>query len=234
MPSKAPQDLAPRYNELRGIIKECARDPAAPPEILAVSKGQSADRIRALYSLGQRRFGENYAQELLAKAAQLSDLPIEWVYIGHLQSNKIRKLAAVTDEIQTLARWSDATALARAVSALNRAPFKVFLEVKVDPTDSKAGLDMSEAFELSERIKAELPELRVRGLMAIPSSEYQDAAMQEVPPLYRELRALADRIGEGQLSLGMSGDLRLAAAAGSTVVRLGQALLGPRSAPPSA
>lgn len=228
MSRNPPQDLALKYHELKQTLSRCARDPARPPELLAVSKGQPAARIRELFALGQRRFGENYAQELLAKAAELSDLPIEWVYIGHLQSNKIKKLVSVSSEIQTLAQWSHAEQLARAVAEAGRTGFKVFLEVKVDQAESKSGLAWDDVLDLSQRIQTELPQLCLRGLMAIPESQFQDSDSAEIPELYQRLRALADRVGDGQLSLGMSGDLRMAAAAGSDLVRVGQALMGPR------
>lgn len=224
------EDLAHRYQALLQKIRELSPPSAPPAELLAVSKGQSPARIRELAMLGQRRFGENYAQELWSKAPELADLDIEWVYIGHLQSNKIRRLVATTTEIQTLSQWAHAELIARAASVSHRAPFSVYIEAKVDDQETKAGATWNEALSLADRIQKELPELRLRGLMAIPPSSYQDALCPKVPPLYRQLREWADQLGERQLSLGMSGDLRLALEAGSNQVRIGRALLGERSA----
>ena len=230
MPDKLPLDLAQAYRELKQRLAR-ARVQDHEPELLAVSKGQSAARIRELFDIGQRRFGENYVQELLekAQAPELNGLPIEWVFIGHLQSNKIRKLLDVCVAIQTLAQWSHAEQLARIVAERHRPPIEVYLEVKVDAGEAKSGLPWDEVLPLARRVEKELPQLRLRGLMAVPPSEYQDETYAEVPKLYRDLRELASQVGEGQLSLGMSGDLRLATAAGSDQVRIGQALMGPRS-----
>ncbi len=228
MLGKAPQDLAQTYSELQNRLTLYRPDGLAP-ELLAVSKGHPASRIRELFHLGQKRFGENYVQELLSKAEELADLSIEWVFIGHLQSNKIRKLLDVCTAIQTLAQWSHAEQIARVIDQRGHAPFEVYLEVKVDVGDTKSGLAWGDVLPMSQRIQKELPQLRLRGLMAIPPSIYQDETFTEVPPLYRDLRDLASQVGDGLLSLGMSGDLRLALAAGSDQVRIGQALMGPRA-----
>ncbi len=226
---ETPENLAQRYQELLQQIHKFSPDPANPAQLLAVSKGQSAARIRELAQLGQVRFGENYAQELWDKVPELADLSLQWVYIGHLQSNKIRRLVESTVEIQTLSQWSHAIQIARAASALGRAPFSVYLEIKVDDEPKKSGLSRDEILPLAARISKELPELRLRGLMAIPPSSYQDHLQAVVPELYLHLRRLADQIGDRQLSLGMSGDLRLALGAGSNVLRIGRALLGERA-----
>jgi hypothetical protein len=229
MPKQVPEtSLAQTYRKLLSHIS--LHSPVdVKPRLIAVSKGQSAARIRELFHLGQRQFGENYVQELLTKAADLADLPIEWVFIGHLQSNKIRKLATICTEVQTLAQWSHAEQLARCIRELKKAPFPVFLEVKLDESETKIGLAWDDILAFCERVQTELPELSVQGIMAIPPDSYQDANSDEVPKLYADLRTLASEAGAGQLSLGMSGDLDIALAAGSNVVRIGQALMGPRS-----
>lgn len=227
---RAPEELKQNYQGLLQRIRELSSNQRAPAELLAVSKGQTPERIRQLASLGQRRFGENYAQELWGKAQELADLDLEWVYIGHLQSNKIRRLVACTSEIQTLSQWAHAELIARAALASGRAPFSVYIEVKADEEPSKSGAAWDEVLALADKVQKSLPELRLRGLMAVPPSHFQDDLCSEVPPLYRQLRQLADQVGEGQLSLGMSGDLRLALEAGSNQIRIGRALLGERPA----
>lgn len=197
--------------------------------MLAVSKGQPAEKIRTLFELGQRRFGENYTQELLEKAQTLHDLPLKWVYIGHLQSNKIRRLVEVTDEIQTVDSLRHAQKIASAAREFGKTPFPIMLEVNAGMEEGKSGLPMHGALELAAEIQQDLPELKVRGIMAIPPSQYQDESYQDVPALYLDLRSLADNVGDGILSLGMSGDLRLAIEAGSDIVRIGTALLGSRN-----
>jgi pyridoxal phosphate enzyme (YggS family) len=150
-----------------------------------------------------------------------------WVFIGHLQSNKIRKIVSVASEIQTVGSLKHAEHIARAARELGKTPYPVWIEVNADQEESKHGCPLDAAPALAAAL-TQNPDLRLRGLMAIPPSQFQDATTPDVPPLYQRLRQLADQVGEGQLSLGMSGDLSLAIRAGSNLVRIGTAILGPR------
>ena len=197
-------------------------------ELIAVSKLQPIDKIIALHRLGQRKFGENYAQELADKAKALEGLEIEWIFIGHIQSNKIRKIVSCANEIQTVASFSHAQQIARHAKDLGKVPYPIMLEVNAGEELSKSGQALDQIKPLADQIASELPELRVRGLMAIPPDIYSDAACSAVPLLYQELRTLADQIGDGLLSLGMSNDMRLALESGTNFVRVGTALFGSR------
>lgn len=196
-------------------------------ELLVVTKGHGPEPLRALFELGQTRFGENYAQELITKSEALADLPIAWVYIGHLQSNKIRKIVSVAAEIQTVGSLKHAEQIARTATELGKAPFPIWLEVNAAAEEGKHGCPLEEVPALAAAI-TQNPALRLQGLMAIPPSDYQDATTAVVPKLYENLRILADQVGERRLSLGMSGDLALAIRAGSNLVRIGTAILGSR------
>src|SRR4051812_35720669 len=125
---EATSSLAQRRQGILAQIQQYAKSDKVP-ELLAVTKGQPAEKIRELFQLGQRRFGENYTQELMEKAQALQDLPIEWVYIGHLQSNKIRRIVEVTHEIQTVDSLRHAQKIASAARECGKTPFPIFLEV---------------------------------------------------------------------------------------------------------
>lgn len=203
------------------------------PALLAVSKGQPVEKIRELYNLGQRAFGENYAQELAAKAEQLKDLDIDWHFIGHLQSNKIAKIVQVCGTIQSVASYRHAEAIQNYAHKFNRPAVQVFLNVNAAREANKHGCTLDEVDQLAAQISSSLTHLRVAGIMAIPPAELQfddkGQKLKSPPDLYLQLRRVADRIGNHQLSLGMSGDLEHAITAGSTMVRIGTALFGPRT-----
>lgn len=206
----------------------------AAPRLLAVSKGQPADKIREQYALGQRAFGENYAQELAAKAEELADLEdIEWHFIGHLQSNKIAKIVQVCRAIQSVASLRHAETIQNYALKFNRPPIEVFLNVNAAREPNKHGCTLDEVDQLATQIATGLNHLKLAGIMAIPPAQLlvddQGRRIKTVPDLYHQLRRTADRIGNGQLSLGMSGDLEQAIAAGADIVRIGTALFGPRS-----
>ena len=206
--------------------------PGAAVRLLAVSKTRPAVDLRALYVAGQRAFGENYVQEAEAKMAELGDLAIEWHHIGRIQSNKTRVIAerfqwahGVTDEHQ-----------ARRLSQqrpLGLPPLDVCIQVNVSNEATKAGVAVATLESLAQAVAA-LPNLRLRGLMAIPEPA-ADAAAQRRP--FRALRELSDRLRAGgleldTLSMGMSDDLEAAILEGATIVRVGTALFGPRPAKP--
>jgi len=208
------------------IARACAsagRDPASV-RLLAVSKFHSVATIRAAHALGQREFGENYAQELATKAEQLADLPdLCFRFIGGLQGNKIKLLAPLGCAIETLASAKSAQSLARHADELGRR-LEVMIQVNVSNEAQKSGVAPGELAPLVAAVRA-LPALHLTGLMAIPEAEAPGAARES----YRRLRALAAAEGLSELSMGMSDDLELAIEEGATRVRVGTAIFGPRA-----
>jgi pyridoxal phosphate enzyme (YggS family) len=193
--------------------------------LVAVSKTQPAAAIREAYAAGQRDFGENYAQEWREKADALADLAdLRWHFIGALQTNKVKYLAGRVHAIHTV----DRVELAREISkrfAAKGAVARVFLEVNTGGEHTKAGCAPEAAPALAEAVSA-LPGLDVAGLMAIPPPE------EDPRPHFRLLRALRDRLGLRELSMGMSADWSIAIEEGATLIRVGTAIFGerPRSA----
>ena len=205
--------------------------------MLAVSKAQSADRIREAYSAGQRAFGENYLQEALDKQLQLADLDIEWHYIGPIQSNKTQAIAQHFSWVHSIDRIKIVERLSAARST-DLPPLQVCIQVNVSGEASKSGVEPSDVLPLAEAI-IRLPQLRLRGLMAIPAPTQDMTVQRKQFGLVREtLVALKDQLqksghkqqaaGLDTLSMGMSDDYPAALAEGSTMVRIGSAIFGAR------
>lgn len=198
-------------------------------QLLAVSKTWPAESVRAAVLAGQRRFGENYVQEALDKAADLSDLGLEWHFIGPLQSNKTRPIAENFAWVHSVDRLKVAERLA-AQRPQNLPPLQVCLQVNVSGEASKSGCAPEQCIDLAAAI-GELRGLRLRGLMAIPEP-LADATAQRRP--FALLRAALDRINReldcelDTLSMGMTDDLEAAIMEGATIVRVGTAIFGKR------
>ena len=203
---------------------------ASSVTLMAVSKAQHPNKIRELYNLGHRYFGENYAQELETKVAALSDLDICWSFIGQIQSNKLKKIVHNVGEIQSVTNMKEAHLINRHSLAMNKFNFPIFICVKIADEQNKKGISISEAESLSSMILKECSNLRVRGIMAIPPpiNELEFESNSSVPTCYLQLKQYATKIGDGLLSLGMSNDLDEAIEAGSNIVRIGSALFGQR------
>jgi len=203
-----------------------------PAEIrlLAVSKSFPPDAVRAAYALGQRAFGENYVQEAISKADAVADLPdIEWHMIGPLQSNKARLAARRFAWIETVDRLRIAERLAELHDAqLPR--LDVCVQVNISGEASKSGAAPRDAVALAEAI-ARLPRLALRGFMGIARAGSDGSAQREQFRALRCIFEMAQSLGlrVDTLSMGMSDDLEAAIAEGSTQVRIGSALFGPRS-----
>jgi pyridoxal phosphate enzyme (YggS family) len=201
--------------------------------LLAVSKSFGATQVRQAFAAGQRRFGENYVQEALAKIADLSDLrrAIEWHLIGPLQSNKTRVVAEHFDWVHSVDRLKIAQRLAEQRPA-GLSPLQLCLQVNISAEASKSGLPPSEVAAAAQAVAA-LPRERValRGLMAIPEPAPDVAAQRAPYQALRELMAALNERGLGldTLSMGMSADLDVAIAEGATIVRVGTAIFGARS-----
>lgn len=202
----------------------------AEVRLLAVSKTWPTACVREAAGAGQRAFGENYVQEALAKMAGLADLDLEWHFIGPLQSNKTRPVAESFAWVHSIDRFKIAERLS-AQRPLHLPPLNVCIEVNVSGEISKSGCPPEAAAELAHAVAA-LPNLRLRGLMAIPAP-CADPALARRP--FARLRALLEQInGTGlrldTLSMGMSHDLEAAIMEGATLVRVGTAIFGERIA----
>ncbi|MBN9093961.1 YggS family pyridoxal phosphate-dependent enzyme [Pandoraea pnomenusa] len=213
--------------------------PANSVRLLAVSKTFGADAVREASAAGQRAFGENYVQESLDKIAALAGERVdgerlEWHFIGPLQSNKTRPVAEHFDWVHSVDRLKIAERLS-AQRPTGMAPLQVCLQVNISGEASKSGVAPGDVPAVARAIAA-LPNLRLRGLMAIPEPE-DDPARQRAP--FRAVRELFDAVCAGglpldTLSMGMSGDLEAAIAEGATMVRIGTAIFGARNYGPKA
>lgn len=228
MTTRSPS-LLESYQQIQGKILAAAGDPTRFKNItlIAVSKTQSAEKIRALYQLGQRDFGENYAQELVQKAEQLKDCSeIRWHFIGHLQSNKAKTVVPLCFSIHSIDSEKLAKEIAKACRSSGRKlPLPVFIEVNIDQEDSKAGLEPGQLKNLASAIQ-KLPELSLQGLMCIPSAE-GDASQSFA--MLRSLEKELHPASKGALSMGMSSDFEAAISEGATHIRVGTALFGSRT-----
>ena len=200
-------------------------------QLLAVSKTFGFEAVQAAMQAGQTAFGENYLQEALDKIAALAyaEPALEWHFIGPIQSNKTRPIAEHFDWVHTVEREKIALRLSEQrppdLPALN-----ICLQVNISGEASKSGVAPFELAALAHRV-AGLPNLRLRGLMAIPEPatgfEQQRLAFAQVRELYQQLRA--DGLNLDTLSMGMSGDMRAAIVEGATMVRVGSAIFGARN-----
>jgi len=193
--------------------------------LLAVSKTKPADAIREAHAAGVCDFGENYLQEALEKQTQLADLPLIWHFIGPIQSNKTRPIAEHFDWVHSVDRLKIAQRLSEQRPA-HLPALNICLQVNVSGEDSKSGCSPEELTALTRAVVA-LPNLRLRGLMAIPEPT-DDVAAQHAA--FARLRQLRDELALNldTLSMGMSHDLEAAIAEGATWVRIGTALFGAR------
>jgi pyridoxal phosphate enzyme (YggS family) len=196
--------------------------------LLAVSKTFDSEMVREACAAGQRAFGENYIQEAVEKIALLRDLPLQWHCIGPIQSNKTRLVAAHFDWAHTVDRLKTAQRLSQQRPG-GMAPLQVCIQVNIDGGPTKAGVAPPDVRALARQV-AQLPGLALRGLMTIPEPAADFAAQQAV---HLRARALFDELREAglaldTLSMGMTGDLEAAIAAGSTMVRVGTAIFGAR------
>ncbi len=198
--------------------------------MLAVSKTFPAVTVREAFDAGQRRFGENYVQEAVAKITELAELrsQIEWHMIGPLQSNKTRVVAEHFDWVHTVDRLKIAQRLSEQRPD-HLAPLQVCIQVNTSGEDSKSGTTPAEATALAEAVAA-LPRLQLRGVMALPAPSpdpaVQHAELARVRSVFEALRNQG--LPVDTLSMGMSGDLEAAIGEGSTLVRVGTALFGHR------
>ena len=226
--------MAELKNRLQAVLQQihdaetAAGRPAKSVQLLAVSKTWPAAKLRELAQAGQQHFGENYLQEALAKIEALADLTLIWHFIGPIQSNKTRDIAAHFDWVHSVDRLKIAKRLSEQRPA-DLPPLNICLQVNIDDEDSKSGASPEELMQLADDVK-QLPNLNLRGLMVIPKAtddtDAQHDAFQRSFALYQSLQQQLPDIDT--LSMGMSGDLTAAIANGSTMVRIGSALFGRR------
>jgi PLP dependent protein len=201
------------------------------PLLLAVSKGQPSTAIRTAVAAGIQDIGENYWQEAEPKLKELADLPITWHFIGPLQANKTRAVAENFHWVHGVDRARIAERLA-AQRPPGLPPLNVCLQVNISDEQTKSGIDPAGLEELAAVVAA-LPQLRLRGLMAIPQVTDNPASQRHNTMLLRvQLERLRQRWPQlDTLSIGMSADLEAAVAEGSTLLRIGTDLFGPRRIP---
>ena len=226
-----PQNSTLHVNHVRSRIRQAAeaagRDPAAVT-LVAVTKAQTAETIRQAATAGVTDFGESYLQEALPKMDRLADLALRWHFIGSIQSNKTRTIAERFDWVHSIDRLS----IARRLSAqrpFHAPPLNLCIQVELVPEPNKGGVEPGEVGPLAAAA-AELPRVRLRGLMCVPPPQTNVAAERAV---FARLRALLEELNASglkldTLSMGMSGDYESAIAEGATLVRIGTALFGSR------
>ena len=223
------------YQRVRERISAACKNASRQPDsvrLLAVSKTKPASMVRACYAQGQRAFGENYLQDGLDKIDALAELTdIEWHFIGPLQSNKTRPVAEHFQWLETL----DREKIARRLNEQrpdNLPPLNVLIQVNISDEDQKSGIATESVTSFAQTLLS-LPRLKVRGLMCIPEATSDEERLrnqfQKMQSLWQELKELCP--DADTLSMGMSSDLELAVACGSTEVRIGTDIFGARNIP---
>lgn len=227
--SQIAEHLSLLQARIRAAEQEAGRTLGAV-SLLAVSKTRPAADIREAYAAGQRCFGENYVQEAVSKITELADLPLEWHFIGPLQSNKTRDVAEHFAWVHSVDRLKIAERLS-AQRPAGLPPLQVCLQVNIDDEASKSGCRPDALPELVRQVLV-LPRLSLRGLMCIPRPG-NTRGLADLAKTRKDLLASIAGLDAGRfdtLSMGMSDDLEAAVAAGSTCVRIGTALFGARPA----
>jgi pyridoxal phosphate enzyme (YggS family) len=223
--------IAANLQAVSDRIKRAARSAGRPPSaiaLVAVSKAWSAERIAEAHACGQNAFGESYVQEAVAKITRLAHLPLEWHFIGPIQSNKTRDIAEHFQWVHSLEREKIAIRLNDARPA-RLPPLNVCIQVNVSGQASKNGVAPGDELALARAITA-LPQLRLRGLMAIPEPTLDTRLQRRRFARLRELKdgLAAAGLALDTLSMGMSDDLEAAILEGATMVRVGTAIFGRR------
>jgi len=225
--------IAENLHNIREKISEAAARCGRQPEeirLVAVSKTKSPSEIEEAVAAGQGTFGENYVQEFTSKALQVTP-PVEWHFIGHLQSNKVKLIAGLVTTIHSVDRFSLAEEIDRQWAKTGKV-CDILLQVNVSGENSKSGTTAADATALVKD-SSTLSSLRIRGLMTMPPF-FDEPELAR--PYFRELKELADAIAREnipgvsmkELSMGMSGDFEVAIEEGATLVRIGSAIFGDR------
>ena len=228
-----PQILAVRLTKVRDrMATACAAAgrTADYVTLLAVSKGHPAETVRAASQLGVQDFGESYLQEALPKIAVLKGLELTWHYIGQIQANKTRSIAEQFNWVHTVDRLKLLERLS-AQRPYHAPDLQVCLQVRLSPEAGKGGAEPQDVLALALAAQ-QLPRLQLRGLMCIPPPETAPARQEHWLRMLAELatQLRASDIETDTLSMGMSDDLEAAIRCGSTLIRVGTAIFGPRNA----
>jgi pyridoxal phosphate enzyme (YggS family) len=228
-----PQNLTLHVNHVRSRIRSAAiaagRDPGSVT-LVAVTKAKTAESVRLAATAGVTDFGENYLKEALAKMDSLADLRLQWHFIGGIQSNKTRAIAERFDWVHSLDRLSIARRLSEQ-RPFHAPPLNVCIQVALVPEPTKGGVAPDALKGLAAAV-ADLPRVKLRGLMCVPPPQPDSAAERAV---FARLKVALEDLNAGglkldTLSMGMSGDFESAIAEGATLVRIGTALFGTRQA----
>ncbi|QFU77606.1 YggS family pyridoxal phosphate-dependent enzyme [Halioglobus maricola] len=227
-PSSIKDNIAKVRQRVELSAKKCQR-PAANILLLAVSKTRPAGDIREAHHCGLSEFGESYLQEAVDKIDQLQDLSLCWHFIGPIQSNKTRPVAEHFHWVHSVERVKIARRL-NEQRPHELGPLNVCIQVNTSGEASKSGAPLEEVPELAAQI-AQMPNLKLRGLMSIPASSDDPAAQRRAFSQLRECfeQLQLEHTGLDTLSMGMSGDMEAAVAEGSTILRIGTAIFGPRN-----
>ncbi|SFL82192.1 YggS family pyridoxal phosphate-dependent enzyme [Nitrosomonas communis] len=223
--------IATRLQTVKIHIAEAARNAGRRPEdilLLAASKTNPPEKVREAWEAGQTIFGENYLQEGLIKIRALADLPIEWHFIGPIQSNKTKPIAENFAWAHSVDREKIAVRLSNARPE-SLPPLQVCVQVNVSGEVTKSGIAPEQAAELAAFVD-QLPRLKLRGLMAVPELTSATALQREQFQIMRKIfeQLKKDGFEIDTLSMGMSEDMDIAIAEGATIVRIGTAIFGPR------
>jgi len=223
--------IASRLQNVQNRIIEAAKNAGRDPDtvrLLAASKTNMPESLREAWQAGQTVFGENYLQEGLVKIRALADLPIEWHFIGPIQSNKTKLIAENFSWVHGIDREKIATRLS-AARPESLPPLQVCVQVNVSGEITKSGVNPEKVAEMAAFVR-DLPRLELRGLMAVPELTAVTALQQEQFQMLREIFQELQQQGFDldTLSMGMSEDLENAIAEGATLVRIGTAIFGPR------
>lgn len=241
-------NLVQKYSTIKAQIQKyekCYGRKADSVQLIAISKGQAEEKIRALAGYGQKAFGENYWQEAETKIHALQDLNLTWHYVGRLQSNKLAAIAQHFQWIHSLCHWRHAVQLAKLVKE-KKLKLNVLIQVNVNNSPNKEGIVPEELLPFLKKLLT-LPELSCRGLMVIP--EFHENVQEQIK-VFNQIQQLIHKIqrslwsqridkhdkvykddlyGFSELSMGMSQDFEAAIAKGATMVRIGTALFGGRT-----
>jgi pyridoxal phosphate enzyme (YggS family) len=223
--------IATRLQTVKSCIAEAAKNAGRKPEdilLLAASKTNPPEKLREAWEAGQTVFGENYLQEGLIKIRALADLPIEWHFIGPIQSNKTKSIAENFSWVHSVDREKIAVRLSNARPE-SLPPLQVCVQVNVSGEVTKSGIAPEQAAELAAFVN-QLPHLKLRGLMAVPELTSATALQREQFQMMRKIfdQLKKDGFDIDTLSMGMSEDMDIAIAEGATIVRVGTAIFGPR------
>lgn len=223
--------IATRLQAVKSRIAEAARNAGRHPEdiqLLAASKTNPPEKVREAWEAGQTVFGENYLQEGLIKIRALADLPIEWHFIGPIQSNKTKPIAENFAWVHSVDREKIAVRLSNARPE-SLPPLQVCVQVNVSGEVTKSGIAPEQAAELAAFIN-QLPRLKLRGLMAVPELTSATALQREQFQIMRKIfeQLKNDGFDIDTLSMGMTEDMDIAIAEGATIVRIGTAIFGAR------